>query len=131
MMSSGVSQRLPDFLQDDLALPLQLALVEGRAGQNVRQDIHSQRHVGLQDAGMEGRLLAARIGVQEAAHGLNFLGYVPGAPPLRALEGHVFEHVGDAHEGLGLMPGAAVHPDAKSGAFQLRHGVGYDRQAIG
>ena len=91
--------RLPDFLQHDLPLALQLALLEGRRGSGCRRGCRRQRHIGLQHAGMKGRLLAARIGVQEAAHCLDLFGDVACAPALGALEGHVLEHVGDAHDG--------------------------------
>ncbi len=70
----GRVARLAKLLQHDLAFALQLALLESRVGQNVGQDVQRQRHIVLQDAGMKGGLLAAGIGVEEAADRFDLLG---------------------------------------------------------
>jgi hypothetical protein len=65
---------LPDLLQDDLALLLQLALVEGRALEDVGDQVEAERQVGGQDAGVVGGVLAGGVGVERAADGLDLLG---------------------------------------------------------
>ena len=80
---------------------------------------------------MKGGLLAARIGVQEAADGFDLFSDVARASALRALEGHVFEHMRDAHDDGSLVTCSTIHPHPHGHAFQLRHGIGNDGQAIG
>ena len=48
----------------------------------------------------------------------DLFGDVAGAARGGALEGHVLEHVGDAHLGRRLVAAAGVHPDADGGAFE-------------
>ena len=122
---------LAKLLKDDLAFALQLGLVEGRAHQDVGQDIEGKRDIGLQRSGVEGCLLPAGVGVEEAADGFHLDGDVAGGAALGALEGHVLEHVGHTHHGLGFLAGAGIDPDADEGTFQLRHWISYDHQPIG
>ena len=70
----GRVARLAELLQHHLALALQLGLLEGRVGEDVADHVQRQRHIGFQDAGMEGGLLAAGIGVEHAAHRFDLFG---------------------------------------------------------
>ena len=64
----GRIQRLPDFLQDDMPLRLDLLRVEDRVQHDVRNHVQRQPHIGRQDARVIGGHLAAGIGVDIAAH---------------------------------------------------------------
>ena len=70
---------LPDLLEDDAALLLELALVEGRALEDVADQVGGERQVGGEDAGVVGGLLARGVGVELAADGLDLLGDGAGA----------------------------------------------------
>ena len=87
---------LADLLQDDAALALQLLGVEGGVGQDVADDVGGQRRVLLQHLDVVGGLLARGVGVEVAADGFDLLGDLRGGAAFGALEGHVFEEVGDA-----------------------------------
>ena len=80
---------------------------------------------------MERGLLSARVCVQESADGFDLHRDVARGTCLRSFERHVFEHVRDAHLGLGLVARAAIDPYAQRHAFELRHGIGDNGQAIG
>ena len=127
----GRVQRLADLLQDHPALDLDLAGVEDRVQQDIGQHIHRQRHVILQDADVIGGHLAAGIGIDIAAHILDFLGDLQGAARLRALEGHMFEEMGDAVLLGPFVAAAGIDPDPDRGAFQPLHRFDDDAHAIG
>jgi hypothetical protein len=87
MTSSGV-ERLPDLLQDHVALHLDLARIEDRVQQDVGHHVERERHVRLQHAGVIGGHLARGVGVDIAAHILDLLGDLQGAArlvPLKAM----------------------------------------------
>ena len=122
---------LADLLDDDAALALQFDRIEGRALQDVAQQIDRKRHVLTQHAGVVGSLLARRIGVQMAPHVLDGLGDVAGRAIRGALEGHVLEHVGDAVLLDGFGARANADPDADGRRLQPVHGLADDAQTIG
>ena len=76
----GRVARLAQFLQHHLALALQFRPVR-RSGlvEDVADDVQRQRHIVFQDAGMEGGLLAAGIGVEYAADRFDLFGDGAGA----------------------------------------------------
>lgn len=123
--------RLSQLLQHDLALALQLALLEARVGEDVADDVEGQRHILFQDAGMESGLLAAGIGIEYTAHRFDLFGDVAGAAGGGTLEGHMLQEMRDAHLRRGFIAAAGVDPDAQSRAFELAHGVADHRQAVG
>ena len=89
MMSSGVSLRLPDLLQDDPPLPLQLLRLEDGVGQDVADDVGGERDVLLQHLAVVGGLLAGGVGVDVAADRLDLLrdrgGACARSVPLKAM----------------------------------------------
>ncbi len=109
----GRIQRLPDFLQDDMALGLDLFGVEHRVQNDIGNHIQRQRHIGRQDAGVIGCHLAAGIGVDIAAHILDLFGDAQGTAPLGALEGHMFKEMRDAVLFGPLVPPAGRHPNTR------------------
>ena len=127
----GRVAHLPQLLQHDLALALQLGRLEARVGENVADHVQRQRHVFLQHAGVKGCLFAAGVSVEHAAHGLDLFGDLAGTARGRALERHMLQHVGNAHLGGRFIATAGINPDAQSGAFDPCHGIADDRQAIG
>ena len=54
-----------------------------------------------------------------------------GGAPLGALEGHVFEEMGDAVFFRLFVPGSGLHPNAERHGFEMGHGVGQHVQAVG
>ena len=70
----GRVARLADLLQHDLAFALEFALLEGRMGEDVGENIDAERHIGFQHARVERGLLAAGIGVEIAADRFDLLG---------------------------------------------------------
>src|SRR5580692_540453 len=123
--------RATKLLQHDMAFALQLSDIERRMCENVGQNVERERHIGLQHARMKSGLLAACVGIEETTDGLDLFGDADCRAPLRALERHVFEHVAHAHDGPRLVPRTAGDIDADEGAFQLRHWISYDHQAVG
>ena len=63
----GRVARLADLLEDDLALALELALVEGGVDQDVGDEIERDVDILFQHAGMKRGLLPARVGIEIAA----------------------------------------------------------------
>ena len=99
--------------------------------QDVGQQVDGERHVVGQHAGVIGGLLARGVGVQLAADVLDRLGDAARRALLRALEGHVLEHVGDAVDLGRLVARAGVDPDADARGLHVGHGRGRDAQAVG
>ena len=54
-----------------------------------------------------------------------------GRAPRGALEGHVFEEMGDAVLVRLFVAGAGLHPDAERHRFEMRHRMGNDVKAVG
>ena len=105
--------RRADLLQDDMLLALQLILVEFRIHQNVGEDVDRERHVVLQDAREERRRLDARRGIDLAADILDVGRDLPRRALARALEGHVFEQMGDAVLVVAFVARARLDPDSE------------------
>src|SRR5262245_28825113 len=120
-----------DLLQDDLALTLELLLGVARQLQDIRENIESDADIGFEHPGKVGGGLQAGGGVELAADRLDLLGDIAGAAPLRALEGHVLEQMGDAVLGQGLVPGTGGHPNAERHGFHMRHMVRHHAQTVG
>ncbi len=106
----------------------QFLLVELGLRQDIREDIHGQRHMVLQHAGIIGCRLGRGGGVQLAADILDLLSDLPGGSLARALERHVFQQMRDPVFGFGLVPRSRLDPGAESHALKMRHGLGYDRK---
>ena len=121
---------LADLLEDDVALLLELGRVEGRALQDVGQDVGGELEVAREDAGEVGGVLARGVGVEAAADALDLLGDGARAAGRGALERHVLEQVGDAVDLGGLVAGADVDPDADRRGLEVRHGLADDAQAV-
>ena len=124
-------QRLPDLLQDHAALQLDLGFLKGRTGENVADYVERQRSVFGQHAGVIGRRLAGRVGVQVAADILDLFRDGEGRPARRALERHMLEKMGDAVLGLRLIPAARSDPDADGGGAEAGHVFGDDAEPVG
>ncbi len=123
--------RLSDFLQHDRTLAPQFGFVEGRMLQQVGDDVDGQRDILFQNAGVIGGVFPRGIGVHLPADRLDLLGDLLGVAARRAFEQHVFQQMGDAVLGSGLVARAAAGPDADRRAFDMGHRVGGDAQAIG
>jgi hypothetical protein len=120
-----------DFLHNDVLLAPQFLWIESRLGQDVRQHVERQRHIGLKHSGIIGGTLHAGHGIEIAADRLDGFGDLAGGAPLGALERHMFEQMRYAvFVGL-FIAAAGADPDAKRGRFQMRHAVGDHRQARG
>ncbi len=127
----GRVQSLPDFLQDHMTFNLDLLLVEGRVQHDVADNIQRKFHVVLQHAGVIGRHLARGIGVDIAAHILDFLGNLQRRAAFRAFERHMLQKMRDAVLFGPLMPPARHDPDARAGRFQPGHMFGDNAETVG
>ena len=124
-------QRLTDFLQDDMALGLDIGLAEHGVQHDVGDHVQGHHHIARQDAGIIGCHLAAGIGVDIAAHILDLFGDPQGRAPAGALEGHVFQKMRDAVLGGRFVPPARFDPKADAGGLQTGHCLGHDAKAVG
>ena len=113
--------RLADFLEDDAAFALQLLRHEGRMRQDVPEDIGGEGQILLQHLGVEGGILAGGIGVEVPADILDLPRDGSRVPPRRALEGHVFEEVGDTVLRRCLVPRAGMDIGADGAGFHTWH----------
>ena len=118
-----------DLLDDDVLLAREFVAVEGRLGQDVGEHVERERHVGLEHAGVIGRVLGAGRGVEIAADRLDLLGDLPRGAPPRALERHVLEEMRDAVLVAPFVAAAGIDPDAERGGLEMRHRVGHDIDA--
>ena len=122
---------LADFLEDHAALALQLLRVEGGMAEDVANDVGAERQILLQHLDVVGGLLARGVGVDVPAHRLDLLGDFGGAAPLGALEGHVFEEVGDAVLRCRLVARAGGDVGTERGGFHPVHPFGDHGEAAG
>ncbi len=76
-------------------------------------------------------MVAAGIGVEQAAHRLDLFGDLLGRAALGALEGHMFQQMRDAVDLGRLVPGAGADPDAEGNGLDRRHMVGDHHHAVG
>jgi hypothetical protein len=120
-----------DLLHDHALLALQFIRHKGGIGENVRQHVQRQRHVGLHDAGVIGRGLGGGAGIEIAADRLDFLDDFARRAPRGALERHMFEQMRDAVLVRLFVAAADTGPDAECGGLQMRHGIGDDGEAGG
>ena len=82
----------------------------------------------LEDAGVIGGGFGRGGGVDLAADILDLFGDLTRRSARRALEGHVFEKVSDPVLCFGFVARSGFDPDAESGALEIRHVFGNDRQ---
>ena len=122
---------LAELLQDHAALALELLRIEGRALQDVGEQVDRERHIVLQHLDVIGGLLASGMRVHLAADGLDLLGDLARRARRRALEGHVLEQMGDAVRLLPLLPGADADIDADGDGLDRFRRVGRDLEAVG
>jgi len=118
-----------DLLHNDILLQQEIVAGECRFGENVGKDVDRQRHVGFEHASEIGRAFDARRGIKVSADGLDLFGDLPGGPPPRSLERHMFEEMRDAVLVVAFVTAAGIDPHAERGGLQVRHGVGNDIDA--
>ncbi len=123
--------RLPDLLQDHAALALKLLRLEGGVGQDVTDDVGGQRGIFLQYLGVIGGLFAGRVGVQMAAHRLDFLGDLRRRAAFGAFERHMLQEMRDAILYLGFVAGAGGDIGAQRDGLDPLHPFSHDREAGG
>jgi hypothetical protein len=109
----------------------QFFLFECRFRQDIGEDVHGERDVVLEDAGVIGCCLGGSGSIQFAADIFDFLGDVAGAPPLRAFEGHVLEKVSDTVLFGRFVTRSRFDPYTERDALQVGHCLGHDSQPGG
>ena len=85
-----------DLLEHDVSLGVHLGRVELRLEQHVGHDVERRLEVGVEDAGVDDRVLLGRGGVQLAAEAVEDLGDLHRRVARRALEQEVLDQVRDA-----------------------------------
>ncbi|QTK79369.1 hypothetical protein AT6N2_C1661 [Agrobacterium tumefaciens] len=113
--------RSADFLEDDVFLALQFVFVEQRFRQDIGKDIDGERHMVLEDAGIIRCGFRRCRGVDFTTDIFDLFSDLPGRAARGALEGHMFEKMGDAVLGIRLVAGAGFDPHPKSDAFEMWH----------
>ena len=111
-----------DFIAYYLYLLVYLRLRVDTVEHDVGEQVGGTGEVGLQHRGIVHGLLFGGKGVEVSAHPFEPVGYVACTAACRALEGEMFDEVGHARVGLGLMTRsgtdhiAAIH-DLRMGGF--------------
>src|SRR5262249_2325304 len=87
------------------------------------------RHVGFENARIVGGAFRSGRRVEIAAHRFDFFRNLPRAAPPRALEGHMFEKMGNTVLVVVLVTAAGRHPDPERGGLETGHRIGHDVDA--
>ncbi len=119
------------FLEDDVALPVDVGRVQTRMQQHVHEDVEEHGQVGRGGAGVKAGMFLVGEGVEVAADALDGLGDGGGGPPTRALEHQVLDEVGDAPQPGGLVSAADPHPQANGDGRHVGHLGRDDMASIG
>ena len=120
-----------DFLQDHLTFALELAFVEGAAGDDFAQEAQRIGGIFLQHLGVIDRVFVAGVGVHIAAHEVEGFGDVARVHFCGAFEGHVLEHVAEAPLIHLLMPRADIDRNRKRGGVVALVALGSNAKAVG
>ena len=126
----GRVARLADFLNDYVLFARQFVLGEGRLEEDVAEEVDGERQVFRKCPRVISGVLARRISVEMAADGLDLGGDGEGVAPPRALEGHMFEQMGDAVERRRFAARAGVDPHPDGDRLEPRHMLAGDAQAV-
>jgi len=119
-----------DLFVDDLALLLDFLRDELGMPHDVRQQVHGDVQVLVEDLEVEAGVLLRGEGVHLAAHGIDDERDVLGAAGLRALEQEVLDEVGDAVLLRRLVARAAFHPYPQGDRAQVAHRLGDQDQTV-
>ena len=79
--------------------------------------------------GVVGGLLDAGRGIEVAARRFDLFGDSPGGTPPRALEGHMFQQVGETLLVDSLVTRSGADPNADGGRLEVRHPIRDDAQS--
>ena len=120
-----------DLFQDDVEFAPHLLRVEGGVQEHIAQHIHGQWDVFREDTGVIAGVFFGREGVDVAADGVDLVGDLLGVPGRRPLEQHMFDDVGDAPDGVVLVPRPDPHPDAKRHRLHIGDVLSDDTDAVG
>mgnify|MGYP006914498684 CR=1 FL=1 len=129
-MVIGIVARGTDLLDDHLLLTVELVLFEQRVLEDVGEDIGGERHVFLEHAGEIAGVLDGSCGIEVAADILDVRRDLASRTPGRALECHVLKKMGNAMFILGFAAGSGFDPNTEGNTFNLRNGLGCDRDSV-
>ena len=115
-----------DFLQNDVTFLGELILGQGGMLRHIGEYINCERQIIGQQVDVITGELSACVGVHVPAYGFDLLRDVQRAARVRALEQHMFDHVGGAIDAGSLMPCADAKPDAAGHAFYAVNLVSQD-----
>ena len=127
----GQVARLAQLLQHDILLAGEVASVEMRLADEIGDQLDAEFEMFAEQPGLEGGLVARRIGVEIAADILDRLGDLARVAATGALEHHMLEQVGEAVGARLLVPRAAIGMQADRDRLDARHRIGGDGEAIG
>ena len=120
-----------DFLQDHPTLLGKLPCIQGGVDGQVRQHIHRQGQILINDLGIQAGAVLAGKGVQLTAHRIHFLGNLPGGAVSGALEHHVLQEVGQTVFRRGLHHGAYPEPYPDGYGAEIGQPLPYNAQTVG
>ena len=119
-----------DFLDHDALFLLQLAGVERRRDDQVRQHVHRQRQVLVDDLRVKAGAFLRGERVELAAHGVHLLGDRARGALLRALEHHVLDEVARARLRGDFKLRARADPQPDRNRPEVRDPLADDAQAV-
>ena len=120
-----------DFLDDNLALAIQLAFVEQRMAQHVGDDIDGKLGIFRQHARVIGGFLARGMRVHGAAVAFDIGGKGKGRTLARAFEHHMFDEMRNTIGGPRFVARTDANPGTDHRAFRLAHRVRCYAQPVG
>ena len=119
-----------DFFEDYAALGGEVLLAEGGA-HHVGEDVGGFGEELRKDGGVEGGEFGGGVGIGASAEFVELAVDVVAGAAVGTFEHHVFEEVGDAHDGGCFVTGAGADEEADGGGVGLWVGLGDDGEAVG
>ena len=119
-----------DLFEDDVLLAPDVAVVERRIQQQVRQDVDGAREVLVEHLDVVAGALLRREGVELPANRIDFLRDAFGGAGGRALEQHVLHEMRDADVVGIFVARAAREPGAETDRPDTRHRLGQEAEAV-
>ena len=119
-----------DLFDDDLLLALDVFDAERRVADDVREDVHGERQMLVEDLDVVAGVFFRGERVELAANRIDRLGDIFRRPRGGALEQHVLDEMRDAALVGAFVPRAARQPDADADRAHLSHALGENTKPV-